>query len=239
MPSLRDSQPATATEAVYERVRLLVGLLLGMSVATFAFPAYATAHGDGQLPLHSVVTAVEPAGLPIEATTKEQDYDRIRLRNKRSGDLVVLDYQGEPYARVTPDSVLLNVRLGTDEPAKWMLYEPEPTFAYHDHRAHWMGTGLPRTVDPSREEVQEAYRWTIPVRYGGKTGAIKGVVYYVPPTRSDASPSPSAPVASLPSKRLVWALALVAMLSIGVAAVAFRGSRTRRPEHSPVSERLH
>lgn len=230
MEPLRDNRPATGLEALHDRVRCRVGLLLAVSAVALGFPAQAPAHGNGQLPLHSMVTSLEPAGLSIEATTEGQEYDRLYLRNEGSSDLVVLDYQGEPYARVTRDAVLLNVRLGTDEPAKWMLSEPEPAFAYHDHRAHWMGTGLPRTIDPSRDEVQEAYRWTIPVRYGGESGAIKGVVYYVPPTGPDASRSGSAPVAPSPPKRLVGVLALVAMLSIAVAVVAFAKLRTRRPE---------
>lgn len=235
MQSPDDNRSWTATEAVRVRMRLLVGLLLTASVAAF-LPAHATAHGNGQLPLHSMVTAVEPAGLPIEATTKEQDYDRLYLRNEGSGDLVVFDYQGEPYARVTPDAVLLNVRLGMDEPAKWMLYEPAPAFTYHDHRAHWMGAGLPRTVDPSREQVQEAYRWTIPVRYGGKAGAIKGVVYYVPPTKPDAFESKSDAVAPSPSRPLVWSLLLVVVLSVAAAVVAVRKSRPRLDARTGRSE---
>lgn len=214
--------------AVHGGVPRLVALLMAVLVL-LAVPASATAHGNGQLPLHSVVTAVEPRRLPIEATTREQDYERLYLRNKGAEDLVVFDYQGEPYARVTPDEVLLNSRLGMASAPKWMVYESEPAFAYHDHRAHWMGSSLPRRVDPSRDEVQEAYRWSVPIRYGGKPGAIKGVVYYVPPSKPGAFRSQTDAVAPSRSKPLVWPLALVAVLSIAAAVVAARKARPRRP----------
>lgn len=197
-----------------------------------AFPESATAHGNGQLPLHSVVTAVEPRRLPIEATTTEQDYERLLLRNNGDQDLVVLDYRGEPYARVTPDTVLLNARLGLAGDPKWMLYEPEPAFAYHDHRAHWMGSSLPQRVDPSREQVQEAFRWSVPIRYGEKPGAIKGVVYYVPPTEKNAFQPSTRPVGRSDSTWLIWSSALIALLSTVAAVVAARKARARkRPQH--------
>lgn len=209
-------------------VRSGVLLLASLLLSALALPACAMAHGNGQLPLHSVVTAVEPRRLPIEATTREQDYERLYLRNKGAQDLVVFDYQGEPYARVTPDEVLLNTRLGMAGAPRWMVYESEPAFAYHDHRAHWMGSSLPRRVDPSRDEVQEAYRWSVPIRYGERAGAIRGVVYYVPPSRPGAFRSETDAAAPSVSKPLVWPLALVALLSIAVAVVAVRKARTRR-----------
>ena len=87
--------------------------------------------------------------------------DRLLLHNTSGKDVMILDYQKKPYARVLADGTVevntnseayyLNEdRLGEtavpkDLPAEpqWKQVSRSSRFEWHDHRAHWMGKGDP------------------------------------------------------------------------------------------------
>lgn len=95
---------------------------------------------------------------------------------------------------------------GPDAPPQWVQVAADGTWAWHDHRIHWMSPGtLPGEVDPGVAEPQRAYDWTVPLVLDDVPAAVTGSLTWLPP----APP-------------LVSTLAFVAVLAAGVA-VARRG----------------
>lgn len=201
----------------------IASLLTAAAVAALAAAPNAIAHeGNGDERYHSQVRRVVPSSLPVAATTQNQRFERLQIRNLGSGTITVLDYEGKPYARVTPTSVFLNIA-PSEQKADWRLFESKPEFAYHDHRAHWMAKDPPASVDKNPTKPQRIMSWNVPILYGERPGTIKGEVYYLPAS-SNAKPSPvepAPPVANLP-------MAIVATLLTVVATSALYLRRNRR-----------
>ncbi|MCZ7527665.1 MAG: hypothetical protein M5U14_15560 [Acidimicrobiia bacterium] len=126
--------------------------------------------------------------------------DRLELRNDGDGEVVVLGYDGEPYLRVGPGGVYRNAR----SPATFLNEERRPTEAppdtydaqatpewvrisdgrvarWHDHRAHWMGSGPPPAVreDPDRRHVV-IEGWEVTLAHEGGRSVVTGDVVWVP-----------------------------------------------------------
>lgn len=123
---------------------------------------------------------------------------RAELTNTSSDEVVVLDYEGDPYLRVGPGGVFENassvaaylndaleptteVPEGAGEGApEWRRVSDGPTATWHDHRAHWM-TDDPAEVrdDPSR--VHRVATWAIPLEIDGRVVDVTGTITWVPP----------------------------------------------------------
>ena len=111
--------------------------------------------------MRSTVEAIEP---PAEGVTAEivggDSFLRVRAEPGRT--VVVRGYEGEPYLRFRPDgTVEVNrnspaayvneSRYGTDPPASadataapaWQEVAADGSYAWHDHRTHWMATNRP------------------------------------------------------------------------------------------------
>lgn len=147
---------------------------------------------------------------------------QLELVNLGDDEVVVLDYDGQPYLRIGPDGVLENRNspaaylnqssdasvtppdgIGDGAPV-WLRVSGERSFRWHDHRAHWMG-GDPPLVVARPDQLQTVAEWTVPLRVGDRRVEVTGVTDWVPAP-------PSAP----------WLLLLVA-LAAAIAALALRG----------------
>jgi hypothetical protein len=126
--------------------------------------------------------------------------DRLQLTNDTPHDVIVLGYDGEPYLRVGPRGVFENSRspatylnrsnIPTSKPPKranssaapaWHKVSSSTTTTWHDHRAHFMGTDDPPSVqrDPSVRRVVD--RWTVELRTQGRKIRASGELVWVPP----------------------------------------------------------
>jgi hypothetical protein len=120
----------------------------------------------------------------------------VRVRADVGVEVRVPGYLGEPYLWIRPDgTVWRNAaspataqnenRYLTDavpdvttrpdaalpEPS-WQRYGSGGTVLWHDHRVHWMGSGLPPTIDPDGL-VQ---RWEVPLRVDGVEVMVTGTL---------------------------------------------------------------
>ncbi|MCB0831468.1 MAG: hypothetical protein KDB64_11125, partial [Solirubrobacterales bacterium] len=161
-------------------------------------PSAATAH-QGNPDFRSEITSVQPAalgnGLQIEIVNFD---DHVRLVNKSGKEVVIKGYDGEPYARISPDgtvSVNLNAPAyylnedryaNVDVPARadanatpdWKVIDDNGTFEWHDHRSHYMSQGTPPQVKDKSEKTK-VFDYTIPIEVGGQPAKIDGTLTWV------------------------------------------------------------
>ena len=162
------------------------------------FPVAANAH-QGNPDYRSEITSVRPAalgqGLKIEIVNFD---DHVRLVNQTGKEVVIKGYDGEPYARLSPDgSVAVNLNspayylnedryADVDIPARadakakpdWKVIDDNGTFEWHDHRSHYMGQGTPPQVKDESEKTK-VFDYTIPIKVGGRPATIDGTLTWV------------------------------------------------------------
>ena len=171
-----------------------------------AAAAPAAAHGRGSESTNfnsRILKAPDTPGVTWEIYGGDQ---YLAVTNTSDTELIVSGYQEEPYLRVGPDGVFENLAseatyvnddrygevgtlpadLAPDQEPRWTKVSDEPTYAWHDHRIHWMSTQLPPVlVDQSKRTLIKP--WTVQFTYGDRTETISGELVWVPAT----SPLPS------------------------------------------------
>jgi hypothetical protein len=218
------------------RAFVTAALVVAGVIATTAAPAYA--HGVGGVQPRNYETKllrVSPRVHGVELTVVDLG-DGLRLTNDTSHDVTVLGYDGEPYLRVGPRGVFENTRspatylnrsrVPTTKPPKradssappvWRQVSSSTTTTWHDHRAHFMGTEEPPSVqrDPSVRRVID--HWTVELRTQGRTLRASGELLWIPPP----SPWPYVALAIalasgvvLLTRTRVWRVALTAALAL-------------------------
>jgi hypothetical protein len=200
--------------------------IVAVAALLFGAPAAALAH-QGNPNYRSVVSKVTPAVPGVTVSVLNYD-DRLLLHNTSGKDITVLDYQGKPYVQLLADGAVdvntnseayyLNEdRLGQTTVPKGLGTSPNWTrvsraarYEWHDHRAHWMGTGDPPGLKNKsvRTKIDD---WTVPVEIGGQKGSIAGTLTWVP--------KPKDP---LPLAAIFAFAALIAVLSLAVVVVRRR-----------------
>lgn len=188
----------------------------------------------------STVDGLRPPILGIIAQVLGGD-DRLQLVNYSGKNVVVQGYDGEPFLRFTSNGVYENANSPADYltrvrdeatvsvPAfassmaapSWRKVTEGSTFAWHDRRIRWTGSGLPPVVEAAPNDRHLIFRWRIPASADAKRFAISGYLGYapVPGTKSSSGTSP-------------WLLAGVigatalALLTLGAGA-----RRARRRAH--------
>jgi hypothetical protein len=176
--------------------------LLGLLLAALAAPA-AQAHGTAAN-YRSELQGLRPQvrGLSLEVVDRDQF---LRLTNHTGKTVLLYGYQREPYVRIAADgtvqvnhdspSYYLNMdRAGTTPvpasaspkaPPRWVTVARDGAYRWHDHREHWMGSGVPLVVkDQSKTWVVQ--RYSIPMQVGEQQVAASGTLYWLPTKRSIA-----------------------------------------------------
>jgi hypothetical protein len=210
-----------------------------------ASPAFAHAAGGSDISNFSStitsVSAMTSDGQPTQAGTLPNVSWRVvandallEVTNRSGEELLVVGYQGEPYLRVGPDGIWLNANspasylngdrfAAVDVPAeanadaepRWIRQPDQPTYAWHDHRIHWMSptTDPPQVQESGGKTETTVFDWTVPYKVGSQTYAVAGTLRWVPPP-------PAGP----------WLLAggAVTTLPFLVALTRARGSARRR-----------
>jgi hypothetical protein len=195
-----------------------------------ATPAAADPAGPGDF--RSEVTGVIPDLDGFTAEIRGGD-SFLELTVPEGHEVIVEGYQGEPYLRFRADGTVERNRLssatylnddrkgrveipGEVQAAMEAGAEPEweaiadgGTYAWHDHRVHWMAEVSPPVE--RGERVTGAYDpWRVPLEVDGEAGEVQGILTYA----SATSPLP-------------WAALAIAVL-VGVALVG-RGRGLRVP----------
>jgi hypothetical protein len=215
---------------------------LSLVCALAALVLAPTADGHGQVLIQkgyvSSVSAISPNVLGLFANVLGGD-DRLRLSNYSGKTIVVLGYQDEPYLRFEKSGVFENMR----SPAAYLnrsrhprglrpeLADPEArprwrrvatgaTFAWRDHRIHWMKPGPPPGVRKDPLRIQRIFAWRVPGRVDGTPFAVTGILGYSP----QFAPASGRPAWLLP----VAAAALGLALAAGAALMVGLGARRRK-----------
>jgi hypothetical protein len=208
-------------------------LAIAMTAASLAaaalVPAAALAH-QGNPNMKSVVTQLTPhvPGVTLQVLNND---DRFQITNRSRDTILVQGYDGEPYARISPDgTVLVNHNspafyLNTDRygavtvprtanakaTPDWQLLDKTGVFQWHDHRMHYMSTGVPAIVKDKKAKTK-IFNYRIPIRIGDREGRILGTLYWDPPKDGGA------PVGAI--------VAFVVLLALSAGAVVL--TRRRR-----------
>ncbi|MEX0658296.1 MAG: hypothetical protein WD080_04105 [Egibacteraceae bacterium] len=175
---------------------LLVATLALTVLVSAALPALAHGRGSDATNYDSHVTEVPDIE---DVQWRVYGGDEVLWVDNRSGEEIVVEgYADEPYLRIGPDGVWENgnspatyvnrERFGQvpvpesadpDASPDWVQVSDQPRFAWHDHRIHFMGTGLhPRVTDVgARTQLQE---WGVPVSVDGRDMEVLGELVWVP-----------------------------------------------------------
>ena len=187
---------------------MIKGLVVGICGAVAMLGPAGVAHADPAQPTDysTEIVGVEPVTPSIAVGVIGGD-SFIELTVERGTDVVVLGYWGEPYLRFNSDgTVEENQRSPTvaenesryggssetnpadaDAESQWAKVASDGSYAWHDHRAHWMSldpppgergdevlTGvIPLEVNGSDVKVSVAVTWEqVPSRVPMVAGAI-------------------------------------------------------------------
>jgi hypothetical protein len=206
--------------------------LIAVLAALGVLPASAAAHGASP-DTASQLRGLDPA---VPGLTVSWSALQLELVNRTGKTVVVDGYQGEPYAQLLPDgTVRVNQRSpatylnrdaqGTapvpasaraDAPPRWAVVGRDGRFRWHDHRAHYMGTGTPSQVRDATRTTR-LFDYAVPITVGGRPVRIEGTVTWV--GRGGGGLPPAAPLM----------LGLTLAVGAGVVLASRRSGRRRRP----------
>ena len=124
----------------------------------------------------------------------------LAVTNTSNTEVTVTGDEGEAYLRVGPDGVFENRGskatyvnrdryaevgeipgdVGPGQEPRWAKVSDEPTYAWYDHRIHWMSIQVPAIVaDQSVETLIKP--WEVAYLYGEEEATLKGELRWVPP----------------------------------------------------------
>jgi len=167
-------------------------VLLTVLVAV-AGPATAHAGNDDAADFRTEITSDPTPGL----TWRVLGDGMLELHHTGGAEVVVAGYEDEPYLRFAPDGTVwrnaespatyLNQSSDGDAPVppqasaglppRWEKVAADGTFAWHDHRTHWMSGQA-----PSGDETRMVQAWTVPYRVGeAEPTALTGELWWTPP----------------------------------------------------------
>lgn len=158
----------------------------------------AAAHTDSSHLFESVPEEITPSRLAEGIEFEMLDYDaRLRLKNGSDKEVIVMGYEGEPYAKLAPDgTVSLNTlspayflnqdRYATTPveesadpkaPPRWEKQSDDGTLVWFDRRSHSMSDAVPEVVeDPAVTQAVRDYR--IPLKVDGEPAELSGILYW-------------------------------------------------------------
>jgi hypothetical protein len=215
----------------------------GAAIASLAVPDHAHADPPEASDYESVVISVEPP-TPTVAVDFVGGDSFVQLTVAPGTEVVVVGYQNEPFLRFLADgtvernerspSVYLSLdRMGTAAvpayadatlPPLWRAIGTGGRYAWHDHRAHWMGP----TPPPDNSPGDRLQTGVIPLVVAGAPVSVTVATDWLP------DPSPvalyaGAGVAALGvaaaltrRRRVVWPLLAVSGLAAALGAWQYR-----------------
>lgn len=145
--------------------RALAGLAVVLGVLTV--PGVAHADPAGPTDYRTTVTSITPDTDVIDVGVEGGDAF-LRISVEAGHEVIVLGYDDEPYLRIGPDGTVEQNRrsyatyyneerygrtdvpdiVDNDAEPDWERVGHGGDWAWHDHRAHWMGTEPPLGLEP-------------------------------------------------------------------------------------------
>ncbi len=173
--------------------------------STVALSAPAGADVPGPTDYQSVVLAISPSVAGISISMIGGD-SFVLLEVESGTEVLVIGYRGEPYLRIgkgglveenrnSPSTYLNEERYGDSAIPAGVSYDSDPswrvvgsggTWAWHDHRTHWMNSQQP---PPGAEPGDQILEGVVPLFVDGIEVDVSVGSFWV------AKPSPFAPVA--------------------------------------------
>ena len=231
------------------------GLVVVVGVGVLgAHAAPAAADPPAPSDFRSTVTGIEPGVDGVRAEVVGGDAF-LELTVEDGHEVVVAGYGDEPYLRFLPDgTVERNARseatflnedrrgavevppeADNDADPEWEEVAGGGTYAWHDHRIHWMGSDAPQGLEPG--DVVQA--WTVDITADGTPAAVQGELVLA----EDVSPLPwfalallVAAAVAVAGRRRAGVVAPVAVVAAAIAAVvAGAGELAAAPSGSGAS----
>lgn len=146
-------------------------------------------------------SALEPEVDPTTIDVAVMGGDAFMVVRAAGRRVEIPGYDGEPYVRFhadgrvevnerSPAHWLNDARYGglevvppsadADAPPSWVAVADGGTYAWHDHRVHFMAPSLPRHVDPSVRQVQHVFDWQVPLVVDGVPVVVEGRLEWLP-----------------------------------------------------------
>jgi hypothetical protein len=171
-------------------------LAAAVAAATVAATTAGALAHEGNPDYRSEVSGIVPNAPGVEIEMLNFD-DSLELANRGDATVVVEGYDEEPYLRFSPDGkVEVNTRspayflnddryadvevpATADAKAKpvWQRVAATGAYSWHDHRAHYMGTGIPQQVSDQSVRTK-VFDYTVPLEVDGRPAAIEGTLYW-------------------------------------------------------------
>jgi len=178
----------------------LVAVATLVLLVVAAAPASAhTISGPRPSNYRSTVTKIEPPAPGVSVWIVDLG-NKTQLTNRTRSDATVLGYEDEPYLRIGPDGVFENVhsaatyinrtRQGGVVPQgvdtsptlapEWRKISDGNSWAWHDHRAHYMGLTLPPIVQNAPGKFHHISVGEIKFVHNGVTSTVFVALDWVP-----------------------------------------------------------
>lgn len=192
---------AQSNRALATARRFSAGALIALTALAGTVPAAppASAHavsGVGATNWQTFLSSVEPK-LPGVEFKPVENGSQLELIN-HGAEITVFGYEGEPYLRVGPAGVFINLkspatylncsRKGCAVPAgitasdrpEWQKLSSLHAVVWHDHRTHWMGAQLPPFVaaHPGQRHIEA--HWTVTMARGSTPITARGYYEWFP-----------------------------------------------------------
>jgi hypothetical protein len=209
------------TPASIRRTATLAAAVVGL-LGLLAAPAAAHGRGSASTNFDSrILSAPDLEGITWEVLGGDQ---YLAVTNTSDTEITVTGYSDEPYLRVGPDGVFHNLAseatyvnadrygevtsipadVGPQHEPRWEKVSDDQTYAWHDHRIHWMSPQLPPMVtDTSKATLVNP--WEVAFTADGGDHLLTGELHWVPP------PSP-----------LPWIAGALALTSVALLGVRRR-----------------
>lgn len=164
-----------------KRWAIAVGLVVALT------PSVAHADAAGPTDYRTTIVGIAPQVDGLEVSIEGGD-SFVRLTAPSDAEVIVYGYAGEPYLRFAPDGTIATNRLsaatyenedrfGVSEVPAFVDYQADPdweqigtgrTWAWHDHRSHWMAPEPPIGFEPGMSLPAQ----TIPITVDGQPVGI-------------------------------------------------------------------
>ncbi len=156
-----------ASRRLTRRPRRVGVAAFALAIGLLVAPEVAHADAAGPTDYRTEVLAITPATDAISVSIEGGD-SFVGITVTEGHEAIVLGYDDEPYLRIATDGTISEnlrsfatyynaQRYGADEipdvvdndaPPEWQQIGLGGSWAWHDHRAHWMGSEPPIGLDP-------------------------------------------------------------------------------------------
>jgi len=174
-------------------------------------------------------------------------------------EVIVLGYEGEPYVRIDADGtvsvnrnsparylnedryqdVAVPANADADAEPDWEVVADDGTYAWHDHRTHWMTPEvLPPSVD-DRSDVHLVDEWELDLLVDGEPVTVKGELSVLPGEKAwfwaALAILAAAAVVALGHRSPVVSIGITAATAGSLAAAVTLAERAAQPSALPPS----